>query len=329
MPSLAKLRDVMKPLRIIFAGSPIFAQVSLQALLASPHEVVMVLTQPDRPAGRGQTLQASPVKQLAEAANCPILQPTTLKDPTVQASLAALNADIMVVVAYGLLLPQAVLDIPRLGCLNVHASLLPNWRGAAPIQYAILSGDTVSGVSIMHMTAGLDEGPVYTKTQCDITSSMTSGDLHDVLAKQGADAICQVLEQAATSTLPIPRPQDETGATYASKLTKAMAELDWQASADQLDRQIRAFNPWPVAFSKLGETVLRIHRAEVASDATLSTQAHAGECLGVDAQGVLVMTGEGVLRLVDVQLPSKRVVSAVNWWQNYAHKNKVVLGPVT
>ena len=252
----------MSRLRVVFAGTPEFAASSLAALLESPHEVVAVYTQPDRPAGRGRKLTPSPVKQLAMEHGLPVYQPQTLKEAAAQAELAALNADIMVVVAYGLLLPQAVLDTPRLGCINVHASLLPRWRGAAPIQRAIEAGDKVSGVTIMQMDAGLDTGAMLSEVRTPITPRTTGGDLHDRLAIQGANALVNVLDAFAAGPVDA-TPQPEEGVTYAAKLSKAEAELDFEQPAPLLASKIRAFNPWPVAWCALGEDRLRLLMASV------------------------------------------------------------------
>lgn len=247
----------MSRLRVVFAGTPEFAASSLAALLDSQHEVVAVYTQPDRPAGRGRKLTPSPVKQLALEHGLPVYQPQTLKEITAQAELAALNADIMVVVAYGLLLPQTVLDTPRLGCINVHASLLPRWRGAAPIQRAIEAGDKVSGVTIMQMDVGLDTGAMLSEVRTPITPRTTGGDLHDRLAIQGANALVNVLDAFAAGPVDA-TPQPEEGVTYAAKLSKAEAELDFEQPAHLLASKIRAFNPWPVAWCALGGDRLRL-----------------------------------------------------------------------
>ncbi|MFB9866692.1 methionyl-tRNA formyltransferase [Vreelandella sulfidaeris] len=254
----------MSRLRVVFAGTPEFAASSLATLLESQHEVVAVYTQPDRPAGRGRKLSPSPVKQLALEHNLPVYQPQTLKEPAAQAELAGLDADIMVVVAYGLLLPQAVLDTPRLGCINVHASLLPRWRGAAPIQRAIEAGDSVSGVTIMQMDAGLDTGAMLAEVRTPITSRTTGGELHDSLAVQGADALINVLDALSAETEKVQAtPQPEEGVTYAAKLSKAEAELDFDQPAHQLANKIRAFNPWPVAWCALENDRLRLLMANV------------------------------------------------------------------
>ncbi|MGO3275479.1 methionyl-tRNA formyltransferase [Halomonas sp.] len=252
----------MSRLRVVFAGTPEFAASSLATLLESQHDVVAVYTQPDRPAGRGRKLTPSPVKQLALEHDLPVYQPQSLKEPEPQTELAALNADIMVVVAYGLLLPQAVLDIPRLGCINVHASLLPRWRGAAPIQRAIEAGDSASGVTIMQMDAGLDTGAMLSEVRTSITSHTTGGDLHDRLATQGANALIHVLDALTTDSVHA-TPQPADGVTYAAKLSKAEAELDFTQPAQFLARKIRAFNPWPVAWCALGDERLRLLMASV------------------------------------------------------------------
>src|SRR5689334_11836317 len=245
----------MTSLRIAFAGTPHFALPALRALLASQHRVVGVLTQPDRPAGRGRELRASPVKLLAQEAQLPIGQPATLKTPEGRAILHEWSPDLLVVVAYGLILPQAVLDRPRLGCLNIHGSLLPRWRGAAPIQRAILAGDAETGVCIMQMEAGLDTGPVLIERRHPIGMHDTAGDLHDALAELGAAALLEAVEALVAGTV-VMRPQPAEGVTYAAKLEKSEAAIDWTRDAAQIDRQVRAFNPWPVAETAYaGETL--------------------------------------------------------------------------
>ncbi|RUR52899.1 methionyl-tRNA formyltransferase [Vreelandella populi] len=275
----------MSQLRVVFAGTPDFAASSLAALLESKHKVVAVYTQPDRPAGRGRKLTPSPVKKLALEQNLPVYQPQTLKDTDAQAELAALDADIMVVVAYGLLLPQAVLDTLRLGCINVHASLLPRWRGAAPIQRAIEAGDQASGVTIMQMDAGLDTGAMLHEVRTPITERTTGGDLHDRLAIQGATALINVLDELAQGTASA-IPQPEEGVTYATKLSKAEAELDFTQPAQALARKIRAFNPWPVAWCQLGDDRLRL----------LMANAEPGEH-APSLPGMLLEHGEDHLRI--------------------------------
>ena len=288
--------------RLIFAGTPDFAVSSLRALLETDHPPIAVYTQPDRPAGRGRRLAPSPVKIQALAAGMPVYQPTSLRDPAVQAELAALAPDLLVVAAYGLILPPAVLAIPRLGCVNVHASLLPRWRGAAPIQRAILAGDTETGICIMQMAAGLDTGPVYARSSYPIPPDMTGGELHDHLAALGAITLRQTLPNLLAGTL-IPQPQDDTRATYATKLEKAETELDWTQPAPMLERRVLAFNPYPVAQTHLDGQTVRIWRAraeESPCDAPPGTVVHEGPT------GIGVACGSGVLSLTKVQLPGGR-----------------------
>lgn len=292
-----------QPLRVVFAGTPDFAAESLKALLASQHQIVAVYTQPDRPAGRGRKLTASPVKSLALENAIDVFQPVSLKDAEAQQQLSALKADIMVVVAYGLLLPQAVLDIPRLGCLNVHASLLPRWRGAAPIQRAIEAGDRESGVTIMQMDAGLDTGAMLLTRSTPI-GAITGGELHDRLAEIGGQAIVEALDMLAGEGLTATA-QPSEGITYASKLSKAEAELDFTRPAVELAARIRAFNPWPVAWTRLAGKPLRLWLAEVESDindppqppGTLLTAAQDALRIACGPQG------EEVLRITRAQLP--------------------------
>lgn len=279
-------------MNIIFAGTPDFAAVALQAIVAAGHHIPLVLTQPDRPAGRGMVLQASPVKRLALDLGLPVFQPPTLRDTQVQAAIAAVGADLMVVAAYGLILPQAVLDLPRLGCINIHASLLPRWRGAAPIQRAILAGDAETGVCIMQMEAGLDTGPVLSRGSVPIADDDTAASLHDRLAALGACLTVDVLAR-----LPLPaEPQASVGVSYAAKIEKAEARLDWQRSALELDRQIRAFNPFPGAQALHGETVIKLWQARPESGTGAP-----GTILSADRHGILVACGEGALRVLELQ----------------------------
>lgn len=301
----------MSPLRIIFAGTPEFAVPSLEALLAVGQDIVAVYTQPDRPAGRGRKLSPSPVKAAALAQGLPVLQPPTLRDETAVAELRALAADLMVVVAYGLLLPQAVLDAPRLGCVNVHASLLPRWRGAAPIQRALLAGDTESGVTIMRMAAGLDTGPAYLLRPLTIASRETGGSLGDKLARQGAQALVEALPGIANGSL-IPVPQDDSQANYAHKLAKAEAEVDWSRPAVEIDRLIRALDPWPVAQTQFEGSSLRLWGSEL-TDLAPPPEALPGQVLAVGKGGIAVATGVGVLRLTRLQPPGKRPMSAAEF----------------
>jgi methionyl-tRNA formyltransferase len=294
-------------LRIVFAGTPEFAVPSLVALRAAGYALCAVYTQPDRPAGRGRRLRASPVKQHAEGLL--IRQPASLGDAVTHRELAELAPDLLVVVAYGLLLPAAVLQIPRLGCINVHASLLPRWRGAAPIQRALLAGDCETGVSIMQMDAGLDTGPVLGIATCPITPGMTGGELYDRLAVLGAQTLLKLLPELAAGRL-TPQPQDATLATYAPKLHKTEAVLDWARPARVLERQVLAFNPWPVAQTRLGDQVLRIWRARAL---TAGTAAILGSVLQEGPDGIDVAAGEGVLRLTELQLPGRRPLSAADF----------------
>lgn len=299
------------PLKIIFAGTPEFAASTLSALLAAEHQVVAVYTQPDRPAGRGRRLQPGPVKVVAQAHGIEVRQPERLKDPQDQAALAALEADLMVVVAYGLLLPQAVLDAPRLGCINIHASLLPRWRGAAPIQRAILAGDTESGVTIMQMEAGLDTGPMLHTLKTPILLDDTGGSLHDRLAELGARALLESLLGIADGSLQ-PQPQDDSLATYARKLDKQESLIDWTQSAEAIDRQVRAFNPWPVAQCLFEEKIMRIWSARPLQE-TSPTGVAPGSVVSAGKAGIDVATGDNLLRVIELQMPGKRVMSAADF----------------
>jgi methionyl-tRNA formyltransferase len=290
-------------LRIVFAGTPQFAAEHLKALLDSPHQIVAVYSQPDRPAGRGQKLAASPVKQLAVLHQIPVLQPQTLRDPAAQAELAALAPDLLVVVAYGLILPQAVLDIPRLGCINSHASLLPRWRGAAPIQRAIEAGDPESGVTVMQMEAGLDTGPMLLKVRTPIAADDTGGSLHDRLAGLGPQAVIQAIAGLAAGTL-MGEVQDDSLATYAHKLNKDEARLDWTRPAVELERLIRAFHPWPICHSTLNGEALKVHAAELGEGSGAP-----GSLLAADKQGLTVACGQGALRLTRLQLPGGKALN--------------------
>ena len=293
------------PLRIVFAGTPDFAASSLAALLQSRHSVVAVYTQPDRPAGRGRKLAASPVKTLALKHDLPVLQPESLKSPGAQIELAGLEADIMVVVAYGLILPQAVLDIPPRGCLNVHASLLPRWRGAAPIQRAIEAGDSESGVTIMQMDAGLDTGDMLLVRRTPITAATTGGELHDTLATLGGEAIVEALDALASGTLTA-TPQPAEGVTYAAKLSKAEAELDFRQPAQALADKVRAFNPWPVAWCAHGKERLRLLMATASARHDGESPQPPGTLLehGPDALRIACgAQGTEVLQVTRAQLP--------------------------
>ncbi|GAD62752.1 methionyl-tRNA formyltransferase [Aquipseudomonas alcaligenes] len=290
-------------MRIVFAGTPEFAAQHLQALLDAGRQIVAVYTQPDRPAGRGQKLMPSPVKQLALQHGIAVYQPQTLRDPAAQAELAALTPDLMVVVAYGLILPQVVLDTPRLGCINSHASLLPRWRGAAPIQRAIEAGDASSGVTVMQMEAGLDTGPMMLKVTTTITAEDTGGSLHDRLATLGSQAVVEAVTKLAAGELR-GEVQDDSLATYAHKLNKDEARLDWSRPAVELERLVRAFNPWPICHSTLNGEALKIHAAQLGEG-----QGTPGSVLAADKSGLTVACGEGALRLTRLQLPGGKPLS--------------------
>ena len=318
-------------MKIIFAGTPEFAAVALDALLKTEHEIVAVYTQPDRKAGRGQKLTASAVKQLALAHDLPVYQPLHFKSSTeeglaAQAELKALNADVMVVAAYGLILPQVVLDTPKYGCLNIHGSLLPRWRGAAPIQRAIATGDAETGVTIMKMAAGLDTGDMMYKTLCPITAEDTSASLHDKLAIQGAEAIVAVLasEQTLQQYLEQREVQDEALTVYAHKLSKAEAKIDWSQDAVTIDRNIRAFNPWPVAFIPLDEqSNLRVWGSVLSNEAVNGQSA--GTILTLDKQGVHVACGDGkAICLTSLQWPGGKALNPVQ----IAQTQKLSIGQV-
>lgn len=300
-------------MRIIFAGTPDFAATALTRLLDSSHQLVAVLTQPDRPAGRGKKLTTSPVKQAALEAGVPVLQPTSLKDAEVQQLLAQLQADVMVVVAYGLIIPQAVLDLPPLGCLNIHASLLPRWRGAAPIQRALAAGDSETGVTIMQMDAGLDTGAMLMKATTPIDAADTGGSLHDRLAILGSDAIITTLDR-----LPFKGDaQQDADSCYAAKLSKQEATIDWRLGACQLHNQVRAFNPWPVAHTQLADQNIRIWKTALVQE-QMQGQGRAGEILATNSAGITVATGDGALLLQELQLPGKKRQSAASLLNGHA-----------
>ena len=304
-------------MKVIFAGTPEFAATALAALVQTEHEIVAVYTQPDRKAGRGQKLTPSPVKQLALEHHLAVYQPLHFKASTeeglmAQQQLAELGADVMVVAAYGLILPQAVLDTPKYGCLNIHGSLLPRWRGAAPIQRAIAEGDTQTGVTIMQMAAGLDTGDMLYKTFYDIQDTDTSASLYDKLATQGAEAICKVLEseQSLQSYLHTRQVQDESQTVYAHKLTKPEAQIDWSLDAVQIDRNIRAFNPWPVAFIVLDESNnLRVWNSSISSFSNENAQI--GEIIAIDKNGVHVACATGAVCLSSLQWPGGKALNPV------------------
>ncbi len=305
-----------RSLRIVFAGTPEFAAASLEALLGSQHQVIAVYTQPDRPAGRGRKLSASPVKQLALEQKIPVLQPVSLKNGIEQQKLAELRPDLIVVAAYGLILPPLVLTIPKFGCINVHASLLPRWRGAAPIQHAILAGDEETGITIMQMDAGLDTGDMLHRLSCTIGPQDTGSSLHDRLATLGAKALLETLsdlETFQTNKLP----QDSKLATYAHKLEKQQALLDWTRPAIELERQVRAFNAWPVAYSHLGEQRIRIWQATAMAQ---KSEEAPGTIIKSDPNILRIACGEDQLNLEVIQLagakalPIAEVLKAKGAW---------------
>jgi len=296
-------------MRIIFAGTPDFAAETLKALLTTEHDVCAVYTQPDRPSGRGRKLTASPVKQLALEHNIPVEQPLNFKEDEAKQILADYHADLMIVVAYGLLLPQAVLDTPKLGCINIHASLLPRWRGAAPIQRAILAGDTETGVCIMQMEAGLDTGPVLSRASCPINDDDTTQILHDRLATLGSQTLLKTLANI-TDLQASAQAQDDSLTCYAAKLQKQEAEIDWHQSASHITRQINAFNPWPVAQTIWKDQVFRIWSA-TSIDEQHST--NTGEIISVNKDSVDIASGDGIVRLKQVQIPGKRAMSVADF----------------
>jgi methionyl-tRNA formyltransferase len=302
--------------RIIFAGTPHFAAQALAALL-DKHEVVAVLTQPDRPSGRGMQLTASPVKQLAQQKGIPVLQPVTLKTKEAQQEIAALNADVMVVAAYGLILPQAVLQLPKKGCLNIHASLLPRWRGAAPIQRAILAGDKETGITIMQMDVGLDTGDMLLKKVCEITNSDTAESLHDKLAGLGAQAILETLQQVEQQQLR-PEKQNDQLATYAAKLSKSEALLDWATEAERLDRAVRGYYPFPVAHTTMGETPIKIMRARLRQQ-DLGENA-SGTVLAIDKECIWVACGKDALGIEVMQKPGGKALPVAQFVQSFPIK---------
>lgn len=305
-------------MRIIFAGTPDFAATILESLLTTEHEICAVYTQPDRPSGRGRKLTASPVKLLANEHQIPVQQPDNFKSIEAKQLLADYQADLMIVVAYGLLLPQAVLDTPKLGCINIHASLLPRWRGAAPIQRAILAGDTKTGVCIMQMEAGLDTGPVLAQAECAINDDDTAQILHDRLAVLGAKTLLETLsnliqlQQQASA-------QDDALSCYADKLKKQEALIDWSQPATNIAKQVHAFNPWPVAQTMWQDKVFRIWSASVIN--TRHSNA-AGEVLAVERESIDIATADGVLRVTEVQIPGKRAMSV----GDFLNANKITIG---
>jgi methionyl-tRNA formyltransferase len=295
-------------MKIIFAGTPEFALPSLTTLLNSTHEICAIYTQPDRPAGRGQKLKESPVKQLALANNLPIFQPATLKNPEEQQKMLKLGADVFVDVAYGLLLPEAVLNIPKFGCVNIHPSLLPRFRGAAPIQRAILAGDSMTGVTIMQMDVGLDTGSIYKQEPLPITNHDTSETLMKKAADLGAELLLKVLTEIENGTAKL-TPQTNERTTYANKITKEEGKIDWQKSASEIERMIRAFISWPIAYTEIENNYIRVWEAEVKNDndnnsvSNITAKFSPGIITSATKNGIDVATGNGILRLLKVQFP--------------------------
>ena len=301
-------------LRIVYAGTPDFAVPALDALRAAGHDIVAVYTQPDRPAGRGQAVTASPVRQRASALGLPVEQPATLRSDEAIARLRAHAADLMVVAAYGLILPPAVLEAPRLGCWNIHASLLPRWRGAAPIQRSILAGDAGTGITIMQMDAGLDTGPMLLVRPRPIGAREDAGTLHDRLAALGAEAIVTAIDEWRAGRL-VPVPQPAAGATYAPKIRKEEARIDWTAPAPAIDRLVRAFNPWPVAETRWQDRQLRVWAAEPVATAA---GAEPGQVVETARGRIVVAAGEGALSLRRVQLAGRRAMTAADFLNAHA-----------
>ena len=297
-------------MRLIFAGTPEFAATALSALIAAGHDIPLVLTQPDRPAGRGMQLQPSAVKKLAVANHIPLFQPERLKDPATHEPIRAVAADVMVVAAYGLILPQAVLDIPTHGCINIHASLLPRWRGAAPIHRAIEAGDAETGITLMRMEAGLDTGPMLLADTVKVGVGETAGELHDRLAALGGRLIVDALARFDQLS---PQQQPDSGVTYAHKISKAEAHLDWQEAAVTLARKVCAFNPFPGAAADLAGTPVKLWRAEAVTHAGTP-----GQILAADARGIVVACGEGALRITELQKPGGRRVASADFLSGHA-----------
>ncbi len=290
-----------KNLKIVFAGTPVFAATILAELIKH-HSVIGVYTQPDRAAGRGQKLTACSVKQLAEQHHIPVFQPKSLRSVAAQQELAALQPDIIIVVAYGLILPKAVLELPRYGCLNVHASLLPRWRGAAPIQRALLNGDTETGITIMQMNEGLDTGDMLLKKSCKILKTDSNPSLHDKLAALGSEALIEVLNKLDQLK---PEKQDDSKSCYAEKIEKQEGLIDWNLPAEQIDRMIRAFTPWPGTFTHIDNQVLKIWQAEITS---IKSDKAAGTIVQADKNGLDIATGSTVLRIIQCQLPGGKIL---------------------
>ncbi len=297
-------------MRLVFAGTPEFAVAALAALIAAKHAIALVLTQPDRPAGRGMRATPSPVKRLAQQHGIEVFQPITLKTPEAQAKIAAANAEVMVVAAYGLILPQAVLDIPRLGCINIHGSLLPRWRGAAPIHRALLAGDRETGITLMQMEAGLDSGPTLLRESITIAAKDTTATVHDHLATLGGKLIVGAMEQLQQGNLAA-TPQPNEGITYAAKISKAEAQIHWSLSAAEIERKVRAFNPFPVAQTRWRGETLRIWKAELGD----KENRNPGSIVAIEKDRLIVACGEGTLALTELQRAGGKRLSAREFLQ--------------
>jgi methionyl-tRNA formyltransferase len=298
----------MKPWRIVYMGTPDFAVLALKALLPGDDEVVGVFTQPDKKTGRGMKWLPTPVKVAAQAAQVPVFQPLKMRDSEAVEQLRALQPDLVVVAAYGQILSEQVLAIPPQGCINIHASILPRWRGAAPLQRALLAGDSQSGISIMQMEKGLDTGPVYKMSTCQLSPTMTGGDLHDLLAKAGADLLLETIREMKSGAIK-PQPQPETGVTYAAKLTREDEKIDWSKTAVEIQRQIHALNPWPSASTWLGERRIKLFRCELG---TINGN-RPGEVIALHEQGPEISCAEGTVILTEVQNPGKKRMLASDW----------------
>ncbi len=306
-------------MRLAFAGTPEIASTIFADLLQHrEHEVVVVLTQPDRPSGRGQKLENSPVKTLALAENIPVYQPLTLKGEEAQSILKSYDFDLMIVVAYGLMIPQTVLEIPQFGCWNIHVSKLPRWRGAAPIQRCIEAGDSDTGVTLMQMDKGLDTGPILLQETCSISKTVTAGELHDGLALMGADLLQRGLALKQSGALML-HPQNEADASYAKKLSKEEARLDWSLSAQVLERKIRAFHPWPICHTTYNDTVIRIWQARCPEVQCESISKHIGQIVYIKNEAIGIQTRQGILEILSLQIPGGKVLPVALFLQGHRH----------
>ncbi|NBX84830.1 MAG: methionyl-tRNA formyltransferase [Gammaproteobacteria bacterium] len=306
----------MKPLKIIFAGTPAFSLPCLQAIHRSEHEIIAVFTQPDRPAGRGQKLQPSIIKQWAINNDLPIFQPQTLKSAEIQQTIHNLNPDLMIVIAYGLILPKAVLDIPKHGCINVHGSLLPRWRGAAPVQYAIREGDEVTGITTMLMDVGMDTGDMLKKIHCKIEHHDTSETLLDKLSHMSAPLLIDTIDQWVNGTL-IPIKQNESEVTYAHKIEKTDAKINWHETSNQILQKIRAYIPWPIAYAEWQNQAIKIHQAH---NVALSSSAIPGTVLKHDTNTIVIKTGNGAIAITHWQWPNHKMMPVHDWLQGRSHE---------